>query len=114
MFKFFKGLKQMRIIFATVINTVSSLVNVGSLLFLIIYVYAVIGISLFANTKMSADQDERVNFQNLTNAFLTLIQIATGENWDVLLNQNNRGNTPEHSCIVNATYEDYINAGNQP
>jgi hypothetical protein len=50
--KLFRNLKQLQIIFTTFINSLSSLINVGSLMFLIIYIYAVIGISLFSDIKM--------------------------------------------------------------
>lgn len=50
--KLFRNLKQLQIIFTTFINSLSSLINVGSLMFLIIYIYAVIGISFFADIKM--------------------------------------------------------------
>jgi hypothetical protein len=51
MLKFFSSFKQMKIIFSTFIDTMPSLLNVGGLLFLIIYIFAVIGISLFADIK---------------------------------------------------------------
>jgi hypothetical protein len=62
MFKLFRNLKQLQIIFTTFYNTLSSLLNVGSLMFLIIYIYAVIGIVLFADVKLTWPMHERLNF----------------------------------------------------
>jgi len=62
MFKLFRNLKQLQIIFTTFYNTLSSLLNVGSLMFLIIYIYAVIGIVLFADVKVISPMHDRLNF----------------------------------------------------
>ena len=51
MFRLFRNLKQLRIIYGTFINTFSRMVNVGCLMFLTIYIYAVIGMNLFAGIK---------------------------------------------------------------
>jgi voltage-gated cation channel len=78
-------LKQLQVILTTFMMTLSSLVNVGSLMILIIYIYAVIGISLFSNVKSAPPMSNRLNFQSIFNAFMALIQVATGENWNGLL-----------------------------
>jgi hypothetical protein len=62
MIKFVRKMQTMKIIFATFLNTLNALLNVGSLLFLIIYIYAVIGINLFADIKMKSPMHERLNF----------------------------------------------------
>jgi hypothetical protein len=51
LFKLFKNLKTLQIIFMTVINTLPSILNVGLLMFLIVFIYAVLGITLFATVK---------------------------------------------------------------
>jgi len=61
-FRLFKKMKQLHIIFLTFINTFSSLINVGGLMFLIIYIYAVIGIKFFADVKVQSPMHERLNF----------------------------------------------------
>jgi len=42
-------MKQLDIIFNTFINTISSILNVGLLMFLILFIYAVIGVNLFGD-----------------------------------------------------------------
>ena len=49
--KLFRSMKQLQIIFSTMITTLSSLINVGALIGLCIYIYMVIGITLFADVK---------------------------------------------------------------
>ena len=62
MFKLFKSLKQLQTITTTFFNTFSSLVNVGGLMLLIIYVYAVIGVHMFAGVKLNGPMHEKLNF----------------------------------------------------
>jgi len=63
-----------------------SLINLGYLMGLIIFVYAVLGVFLFGNIKVNYPMTHRLNFQNCFNAFVTLIRMCTGENWNELMN----------------------------
>ena len=76
----------MKIIFSTLFNTIAALFNVGALMLLLIYIYAVMGISLFAAVKMK-DPSDRVNFVDIANSYLTLVRLLTGEAWGDLLGQ---------------------------
>ena len=89
----------MQIIFLTFINTMSSLINVGGLMGLIIYIYAILGINLFAETKFNEPMHEKLNFLDLWNAYITLFAVSTGENWGDLMNSLSRGNKPGNECI---------------
>jgi hypothetical protein len=89
----------------------SSLLNVGGLMGLIIYIYAVLGINLFAETKFNEPMHERFNFLDLWSAYTTLFAVSTGEGWGDLMNSLSRGNKLGNKCINSPTYEDYIKAG---
>jgi hypothetical protein len=67
------------------INTLASLINVGSLIVICIYIYTVIGITLFAETKQQEPLGNRLNFTNPLNTFFTLIVIATGESYNDIM-----------------------------
>jgi len=54
---------------------------VGGLLLLFIYLYAVLGMNLFAHVKLGEALDRHANFKNFSTSFLTLIRISTGESW---------------------------------
>lgn len=49
--KLFKRNKSLRVIFDTFMITLPNLLNVGSLLLLLFYIYAILGINLFAVVK---------------------------------------------------------------
>ena len=83
-------------------------------MFLLIYIYAVIGVSFFAPVKWNGPMHNRLNFTNIGYAIITLIRVATGEGWNDLMDALGRSNKENYSCKVDATYEDYLTAGSVP
>lgn len=75
----------MRKIFNTFLRTIPSLANIGFILFLLIYIYALIGLNLFGRVKLHDSLDVHANFQDFTSAFLVLIRCATGEGWNDIM-----------------------------
>lgn len=55
-------------------------------MFLIVYIYSVIGMNLFAEIAVKPPMHKFLNFQDVPNAILTLLRMATGENWNDLMN----------------------------
>jgi len=80
-FKLVKESRRLNLIFLSFINSLSSLLGVTGLLFFLIYIYAVVGMQIFAEVKLHGSLNEHVNFQSFLNAFFTLMQIMTGEKW---------------------------------
>jgi hypothetical protein len=72
-------------IFNTLILTIPSLANVGGLLFLLIYVYSVLGMYLFSKVKYNDALSENSNFQTFGRAFITMIRISTGDGWNDMM-----------------------------
>lgn len=64
-FKLFRNLRSLQVIFSTFITTLPALMNVGGLMFLILYIFAVIGMNLFAKVKLSGTMHRWLNFQTL-------------------------------------------------
>jgi len=88
--------------------------NVSSLMFVLIYIFAVIGVGLFAPVKWNGPLEARLNFSNIFEASLTLFETATNESWGGLIDALGIKNTHDYSCKVNASYEDYLAAGKKP
>jgi len=76
-----KHLKEIRRMFGAFLGTLTELVNVASLLFLLLFMYAVLGMNLFANVKLQDNLNENANFQSVGLSLLTLFSVSTGENW---------------------------------
>jgi hypothetical protein len=59
-----------------------SLLNVGGLLVLVWFIYAVLGVQFFWNVQPRSDYlNQHANFENFGNAIFLLIRMTTGENW---------------------------------
>jgi hypothetical protein len=91
MLKLFRRLKSLKIIFQTFMVTLPALVNVGSLLFLLLYIYSILGVFLFAEVKFNYPLNENLKFSNLGYSLLTMIRVSTGENWHELMHALGRG-----------------------
>lgn len=87
-----------------------ALVNIGLLLFLIMFIYAIVGMANFACLKLDGGIDDIFNFQTFCGSILCLFQITTSAGWDSLLApvlkgpgtcapQLNVTGTEENNCI---------------
>jgi hypothetical protein len=84
-FKIIKKYKSLRILFYTFIGAIPQLTNVGGLLFLFLFLYSVLGVSLFAPVKLQEALNVHANFQTFGGALLTLFRMSTGESWHMLM-----------------------------
>jgi len=106
-FRLVKRAKSLRMMFQTFVISLPALINIGGLLLLLLYVYAILGINLFGAVKRSGMVDNFANFNNVSSSLLTLLRIATGENWHELLYGLTRHRSMKYLCIYDPTYEDY-------
>ena len=49
---------------------------------MLFFIYAVMGVQLFAYVKLGDALNDQANFQNFWGAMLMLMRSATGENWN--------------------------------
>ena len=61
------------------------MINVGALLILFLFLFAVLGVSLFAEVKIQESMSRHANFENFGRAILTLLRVATGESWNGIM-----------------------------
>uniref|UniRef100_H2YKN6 Sodium channel protein n=1 Tax=Ciona savignyi TaxID=51511 RepID=H2YKN6_CIOSA len=59
-----------------------ALFNVGSLLFLFVFIYAIFGMNQFAYVEKKGALNEILNFETFPNTFLLLFQMSTSAGWD--------------------------------
>jgi hypothetical protein len=77
-----RSMKTLRQMISTLILTIPQLLNVGALLLLLIFIYAIAGVQLFAQVAWDGQYvTAQANFQNTGYAMLTLYRWLTGENW---------------------------------
>jgi hypothetical protein len=86
---FFKGNRTLKGTIMTFMITLPALVNIGSLLLLLVLIYSILGVYLFAETKpFDLNMNgivEHSNFQSVGAAFITMIRVLTGEQWPKLM-----------------------------
>jgi hypothetical protein len=102
-FRLVKRAKELQKIFAAMITSIPAMGSLGLLLFLLIFMYAIIGVQQFGLLKIDGGlyeipgyymgQDamhKHANFQHFGTAFLTLFRCATGEAWNSIMFDSSR------------------------
>lgn len=106
-FKLVPRLKSLRQMLLTILYALPALFNVGMVLFLFLYLYAILGINLFGNVMLQNTLNQYVNFQTFTSAMLLLFRSITGENWNAVMSDmmvlNDCIMVAENIVITNAT-----------
>ncbi|XP_061861196.1 sodium channel protein type 2 subunit alpha-like isoform X3 [Colius striatus] len=80
-----KGAKGIRTLLFALMMSLPALFNIGLLLFLVMFIYAIFGMSSFAYVKREAGIDDMFNFETFGNSMICLFQITTSAGWDGLL-----------------------------
>ncbi|NXR65883.1 SCN5A protein, partial [Rhadina sibilatrix] len=80
-----RGAKGIRTLLFALMMSLPALFNIGLLLFLVMFIYAIFGMANFAYVKMENGIDDMFNFQTFANSMLCLFQITTSAGWDGLL-----------------------------
>eukprot|EP00004_Rigifila_ramosa_P011837 TRINITY_DN2534_c0_g1_i1.p1 TRINITY_DN2534_c0_g1~~TRINITY_DN2534_c0_g1_i1.p1 ORF type:complete len:1746 (+),score=405.35 TRINITY_DN2534_c0_g1_i1:45-5282(+) len=74
-----------RLLLRTVRQAVPQLINIGSILFLLLYMYAIIAIVWFGNVAYGQNLTRSANFRNFAFSLLTLFRMLTGEYWNGIM-----------------------------
>uniref|UniRef100_A0A3P9BGZ6 Sodium channel protein n=1 Tax=Maylandia zebra TaxID=106582 RepID=A0A3P9BGZ6_9CICH len=80
-----KKAKRIRTLLFALMMSLPALFNIGLLLFLVMFIYAIIGMSNFAYVKKERGIDDLFNFETFANSMICLFQITTSAGWDTLL-----------------------------
>ena len=84
-FRLVRNLKGLRMLFNTLIMSLPGLLNIGALLFLLCFVYAILGMNLFGKVKFGENLNADANFTNFGNSLLVLLRMVTGEAWNAIM-----------------------------
>ncbi|XP_015225954.1 PREDICTED: sodium channel protein type 2 subunit alpha-like [Cyprinodon variegatus] len=80
-----KSAKGIRTLLFALMMSLPALFNIGLLLFLVMFIYAIFGMSNFAHVKREKGIDDLFNFETFGNSMICLFQITTSAGWDALL-----------------------------
>ncbi|XP_074841617.1 sodium channel protein type 5 subunit alpha-like [Carettochelys insculpta] len=80
-----RAAKGIRTLLFALMMSLPALFNIGLLLFLVMFIYAIFGMANFAYVQWEGGIDDMFNFQTFANSMLCLFQITTSAGWDGLL-----------------------------
>ncbi|XP_051249597.1 LOW QUALITY PROTEIN: sodium channel protein type 4 subunit alpha B [Dicentrarchus labrax] len=80
-----RGAKGIRTLLFALMMSLPALFNIGLLLFLIMFIFSIFGMSNFAYVKKEAIIDDMFNFETFGNSMICLFMITTSAGWDGLL-----------------------------
>ncbi|KAF7492427.1 Sodium channel protein para [Sarcoptes scabiei] len=80
-----KGARGIRTLLFALAMSLPALFNICLLLFLVIFIYAIFGMSFFMNVKQRYGIDETFNFSTFSRSFILLFQMSTSAGWDHVL-----------------------------
>jgi hypothetical protein len=81
-----KGAKGIRTLLFALAISLPALVNIGLLLFLVIFIYAIFGMNFFMHVGYSeGTYTPEFNFENIYRSLITLFPLVTSGGWSVLL-----------------------------
>nr|XP_056713191.1 sodium channel protein type 5 subunit alpha-like [Euleptes europaea] len=80
-----RSARGIRTLLFALMMSLPALFNIGLLLFLVMFIYAVFGMANFAYVRREAGIDDMFNFETFGNSMLCLFQITTSAGWDGLL-----------------------------
>ena len=82
-----KGAKGIRTLLFALMMSLPALFNIGLLLFLVMFIYAIFGMSNFAYVKKEAGIDDMSNFETFSSSMLCLFRVTVFAGWDGMLNE---------------------------
>nr|XP_023691497.1 sodium channel protein type 4 subunit alpha B-like isoform X3 [Paramormyrops kingsleyae] len=80
-----RGAKGIRTLLFALMMSLPALFNIGLLLFLIMFIFSIFGMSNFGYVKKEAGIDDIFNFETFGNSIICLFEITTSAGWDGLL-----------------------------
>ena len=83
--RYFNGAKGIRRLLVALVISLPALVNIGALLFLVLFIYSIIGMSNFGYVKKQGAINEINNFETFGNSMLLLFRLATSAGWNEVL-----------------------------
>jgi len=101
-FRLIQSAKELRKLINTLIISLPQLANIAMLLLLCLFIFAVMGVQMFATVAFQDAYNEHANFQNFGVAILTLMRSTTGENWNGIM--YSMAENVEH-CVMNPEWD---------
>ena len=100
-------------LFHTIFFVLPSLSNIVSLMLLILYIYTIVGMDIFAYLRpQKTVNGYDVDFKTFPKALFSLFRVMTAEMWFYIVNDCTRERAPNFACLDIKSYDDYVLYGN--
>ncbi|OQV23966.1 Voltage-dependent T-type calcium channel subunit alpha-1G [Hypsibius exemplaris] len=105
--KLLKMARGIRALLDTVFQALPQVTNLGTLFFLLFFIFSTLGVELFGRLECDDQHPceglgEHAHFRNFGMAFLTLFRVATGDNWNGIMKDALREDCrSDDACITN-------------
>jgi len=76
-----------KIILDTLTNIIPQITNFIALMFLLLFIYAALGINVFSGVMYQDLVNEKNNFRTISNAIIFLFRCSTGEDWNKIMHE---------------------------
>ena len=83
--RFFESARGIRKLLFSLMVSVPALFNIGALLFLVMFIYAIFGMSLFGHVKKTGALNSVVNFETFGSSMVLLFRLMTSAGWNDIL-----------------------------
>jgi len=105
-----RTLQSMQVIIGVISRSISSFIYIALLLLLFIYIYALMGMQIYGGAFDFEDGKPRGNFDTFHEAFVTVFQVLTMENWQTILYDSMRSDLNKFLTVT--YYISWIFIGN--
>ena len=86
-FRLAKSSQNMTIILDTVVHIIPQVTNIMSLVFLLLFIYSVLGLNLFSTVMYQDYYNNRAHFRTFGDSILLLLRCLTGEDWNQIMKE---------------------------
>ena len=100
----------------TLISATPAMGSLGLLLMLLIFMFAIIGMSQFSLIDLdgASEMNKHVNFQSFGASFLTLLRCSTGEAWNSIMFDSAQPRSLLYQCVEEEDYQSIVDRGDDP
>ncbi|CAF0790592.1 unnamed protein product [Brachionus calyciflorus] len=105
-----KGARGIRTLLFALAISLPALINIGLLLFLVIFIYSIFGMFFFMYVKYDAGLNELFNFENIYRSIITLFPLCTSAGWSSVLKTLTNDSPPD--CDPTIPTPSQISKGN--
>ena len=84
-FRIFQSAQGMQSLLNTIVVNFPSLINISLVLALLLFIFSVMAMQLFAEIALGENLNGRAHFQTFGMSFLTLFRSCTGEAWNAIM-----------------------------